>query len=380
VTVENETQNGDPPKKYFTIKVDEEVLSNCRIELNTTATAIEAVDSGIKDLKADPEIKDLLGGISLILRSYGRIQNALLLSATEIPAVPDAPVSYAAAAKKGGGKSNAHNGDGQKQRKPSTRNQQEPGSFATHDSEDMREKDKKYYRFRDTIRDAERSTLVFGLNLGKNPIMDHETMSTRATLALGEKAAKVEKLTTSHPCETTREILDDATGMAEKIQFYGRQTKSYRNPKDPNSGAYCTLPVRYDFSDRDMRIRVEKILREKCDANCSTPYPLVVRECIKRVAAATKAVYPEAAVRVNVDAHNFCLRVGTKAKDQQKFYWIRKPVPLPTCALDTELKKLPRDFDFEITLIPGENGGATKNNEQIDTTDNATPMEGTNAV
>jgi len=165
----------------------------------------------------------------------------------------------------------------------------------------------------------------------------------------------VEKSETDNPCADTREILDDPIGMVSSIQFYGRQTQTYRNPKDAqNSGAYCTLPVRYNFRDRDTRIRVEKTLRERCDANVSTPYPLVVRECIKRVAAATKRVYPDASVRVNVDAHNFCLRVGFRPKDAEKFHWIKKPVPLPTCALDTELKKLPKDFEFDVAYDPGE--------------------------
>jgi len=368
------------PTKTFMISLNEEYMTKCKTELETIATACDAVERGIADADATVHVKELLGGITHILRSFGKIQNALLSLAVE---TPTATKSYANAAKSAANLAPppAQNG-GKKQRKGSTRNQQQVGTYAIHESEDLKEKDRKYYRFKDTIRDAERSTLIFNLNLGRNPIMDQETMSTRATLALGKKAAMVEKSTAEHPSEATREILDDAIGMADKIHFYGRQTKSYRNPKDPASGSYCTLPARYDFATRDLRIRVEKIMREKCDANCATPYPLVVRECIKRVAAATKAVYPDCAVRVNVDAHNFCLRVGTKAKTESKFYWIRKPVPLPACALDTELKTLPKDFDFEVTLIPREsaknNTDDGKHDTDADGKDNATPMDGDN--
>jgi len=370
------------PTKTFMISLNEEYMTKCKTELETIATACDAVDRGIADADATVHVKELLGGITHILRSFGKIQNALLFLAVE---TPTATKSYTNAAKSTTNLAPppAQNG-GKKQRKGSTRNQQQVGSYSTHESEDLREKDRKYYRFKDTIQEAEKSTLIFGLNLGRYPIMDHETMSTRATLDLAKKAAVKEKSGKDHPGEEGREVLGDALGLAKNVQFYGRQTKSYRNPKDPkNSGSYCTLPVRYDFKDRDTRIRVEKVLRERCDANCSTPYPLVVRECIKTVANATKVVYPDAGVRVNVDAHNFCLQVGLKHPGQQKYSWIRTPVPLPTLALETELKKLPSDFEFEILLVPADRkeksptkGDKNANDDENDSP--ADPMEGGN--
>jgi len=373
---ENSAQKNTDEKqaKRYNITLDEDTLSRYKVELEYIASTCEQVEKGIPKVEAGNDLKELLAGIGQMLKSFGRIQSALISSAKP---VEEAPLSYANVAKKMPN-NNAQNGDnntGRNSRNNTTHKQQQQpvGRYATYDSEDMREKDRKYYRFKDTIRDAERATLVFNLNLGRVPIMDYDTMSTRATLALSKKAAIVEKSDADRPSEDTRESLDDALGMATGIQFYGRQTKTYRNPKDAqNSGAYCTLPVRYDFRDRDTRIRVEKILRERCDANVSTPYPLVVRECIKRVAAATKVAYPDASVRVNVDAHNFCLRVGIKEKNADKFNWIKKPVPLPVSALDTELKQLPRDFEFEITLIPGEKRDVAPAAIEI----NATPMEG----
>ena len=178
-------------------------------------------------------------------------------------------------------------------------------------------------------------------------------MSTRASLALSKMAAKKEKLNTSIPSEETRDTLDDALGMAKNIVFYGKQTKTYRNLKDTeNSGAFCTLPVRYDFKDRDTRARVENILREKCDIKCSTPYPLVVRECMKQAAESTKKSFPESSVRVNLDAKNFCLRIAKKEKDEVAFTYLRKHLPLPIEALDTTLKKLPENFSFDTNLTP----------------------------
>jgi hypothetical protein len=54
------------------------------------------------------------------------------------------------------------------------------------------DEEKKVRKFAEAIKDAERSTLCFNLNMGNKPIMNKTTISERATLALTSMAAKVE--------------------------------------------------------------------------------------------------------------------------------------------------------------------------------------------
>jgi hypothetical protein len=151
--------------------------------------------------------------------------------------------------------------------------------------------DPKVKKFKDAIRDAEKFTLIFNLNLGKVPMINQDTMSTRVTVALTEMAAAVDESQGNVPSEDTMSAIDDVLSVAKGIKFYGKATKSFKSNKDPRSGSYCTIPVRYDFGDADTRTFAENILKEKCKIQCSTAYPAVVRECIKQLVDNTKVEY-----------------------------------------------------------------------------------------
>jgi hypothetical protein len=51
------------------------------------------------------------------------------------------------------------------------------------------EEEKKVRKFSEAIRDAERSTLCFNLNMGNVPLMNKTTISEKASLALAKMAA-----------------------------------------------------------------------------------------------------------------------------------------------------------------------------------------------
>jgi hypothetical protein len=81
-------------------------------------------------------------------------------------------------------------------------------------------------KFRDAVANAENSTLVFNLDMGRVPIMNTETMSTRATLALAAMAAATEKRPGSIPTEDTVSTIDDILSLAKNIEFFGKKTKT----------------------------------------------------------------------------------------------------------------------------------------------------------
>jgi hypothetical protein len=202
--------------------------------------------------------------------------------------------------------------------------------------------------FRDAVKHAEKSTLVFNLNMGSVPIMNTDTMSKRATLALTRMAAVQEGRTADNPSKDTVALIDDILSVSSGISFFGATTKSYKNPKDKDSGSYCTVPVKYEFEDKDTRVRVEQLLRAQCKVNCTTPYPTILRECIKKVIADARAEFPDNLVKVIVDTNNFCLKVARRAGEEEEngktWHYASETIPIPREALDIRSKKIPENL------------------------------------
>jgi hypothetical protein len=208
-------------------------------------------------------------------------------------------------------------------------------------------------KFRDTVREAERSTTIFNLDMGKVPLLNRDTMAKRATLALTAMAATKEKKTGSIPSDETIMALDDVLSVTKNYHFIGSGTRTYRNSRDPNSGSFCTAPVRYEFKDKDTRVTAEKVLRARCGVNCSVPYPVMVRESIRQIVNEVKKVHPDQYIRVNVDTTDFVFKIARQppkgAPDTRWQYGI-PDIPIPPCVLDLSVKKVPDDFRLVVPV------------------------------
>jgi hypothetical protein len=224
----------------------------------------------------------------------------------------------------------------------------------TDEEVELQQDSRERASFRDAVKAAESSTLVFNLDMGKVPIMNQETMSNKATMALVTMAASREEGNfTSTPCEDTLTAIDDTLSIATKISFYGKKTKSYINPKDHRSGSFCTVPVKYEFRNKETRIEAEKVFMDKCGAHCAIPYPPILRECIKQVVDKVKKDYPDNQVKVAVDTKTLSLRVSRRVKkveNPDKWNAFDVNIPLPKEVLNItarvpqgfKLSKLPR--------------------------------------
>jgi hypothetical protein len=242
-----------------------------------------------------------------------------------------------------------------------------PRSFSIPDPDDgVRPEVKK---FREAVKKAESSTLIFNLNLGRVPIMNTSAMSTKASLALAAMAAETENRQGNIPSEDVLATIDDILSVTKNIEFYGKKTKSYINSKDKKSGSYCTIPVRYEFDDKETRFEAEKYLRQKCGAHCSTPYPTILRECIKQVTDKVKSDFPDNHVKVAVDTGKFCLKVArrpaSEEKSKGKWLYYDRVIPLPDLALDVDARRVPDGFKVKY-LPPGPDmsGSPVKNVEE----------------
>jgi hypothetical protein len=211
------------------------------------------------------------------------------------------------------------------------------------------EEEKKHRKFSEAIKDAERSTLCFNLDMGNTPIMNKNSISEKACLALARMAAAVEGKKGPVPSQDKIEALDDIASLVTNMEFYGSNTKPYQGKTDK---PFCTVPVRYQFKDRDTRVFAEKTLRDTCDVNCSTPYPTLVRAAIKQVVEHVKKTHPNDFIKVNVMTKEFGLKVSRRAKGKD-LPWYTYPdiVPLPEAAMDISVRKVPEGFRLAVLPI-----------------------------
>ena len=223
-------------------------------------------------------------------------------------------------------------------------------------------------RFVEAVKEAEKSTLIFNLNMGTVPIMNKDTMATKSTLALTTMAAAKEGKQSSTPSNEAVTALDDVLSLAEDMSFFGNSTKSYKNSRDEKSGSFCTIPVKYTFKNKDTRIRAEAVLRERCQVTCSTPYPVILRECIKQVVEHVKQNYKDNFVRVTVDTTNFGLRVARRAhKESGDSTWqvYNDLLPLPDDVCDVNTRKVPEGFRFVFPHMSPKKGESSQNSPRL---------------
>jgi hypothetical protein len=140
------------------------------------------------------------------------------------------------------------------------------------------QKEPRLQAFHDAVKHSEKSTLVFNLNLGNTKTLNATTILKRATLALSDAAAKVEGNPGKPPSKDAVAALDDVMSVTENVTLYDKVTKLYvnwKNDKDPANRTYFTIPVRYEFKDKDTKAEAETILRDTCKVECTTPYPVL---------------------------------------------------------------------------------------------------------
>jgi hypothetical protein len=207
-------------------------------------------------------------------------------------------------------------------------------------------------KFKEAIKESERSLLLHNLNMGNAPILNQETMLTKVTADLIARATAAEdaKLHTEGsnlPSASVIESIDDVLSVVNQMEFFGKVTKPCKIPG--KNATFYTIPVKMRFKDRDTRNRAEVIIRDICQVSSSTPYPPILRECIRRTTAHYKAQFPGDYIRVNLDVHDKTLKVSRRPGSREaKGNWeqIVRGIKLPVAVLDVNNRKVPDDLDL----------------------------------
>jgi hypothetical protein len=191
-------------------------------------------------------------------------------------------------------------------------------------------------RVKKAINDAEKKTILFNLDLGNVPTMNRDTLSRKVTLAL---SSKVSSGNHDYDVKDAEEVMDDILSCS-KLEFLGTTTKKFQNDKNPNdtrNGKMCTMPVRFEFKDRDTRIQAETNLRKVCGVSCSVPYPKRLRTILNNLVSEGKKIMPNTFIRTRVNVDSLTVDVHARTGEGWKDLNMRTKIPLNICdAISTE--------------------------------------------
>jgi hypothetical protein len=123
--------------------------------------------------------------------------------------------------------------------------------------------------FTTTVREAERSVVIFNLDLGQAPLINPVTISTKVTSALVQHISNYEHV------ESAKEIVDDILSMVRSMDCLGTSTRPCKDPKNPGrDNSFYTIPVKLAFYNKPTAKKVTDILRRKYKLNTVHPYPI----------------------------------------------------------------------------------------------------------
>jgi hypothetical protein len=127
---------------------------------------------------------------------------------------------------------------------------------------------------------AEKTAVVFDVDLGRSPVANRAALN--GAFAAGLKAATMKTAeNTGDDANECIRIVNDALSCADNLEFTGQTTTrkiDKRDPENPKTLDFCTMPVKLDFPDRNTRIHFEKTLRKHCGVKATISLPFQIRK------------------------------------------------------------------------------------------------------
>jgi hypothetical protein len=178
---------------------------------------------------------------------------------------------------------------------------------------------------------AEKSAVVFDVDLGPVPVSNRGTLNAAFAGGLKSAALKVAGETGDEIGESIR-VVNDALSNADNVEFLGQSSSARidkRDPMNPITSPFCSMPVKLDFPDKNTRIHFERTLRQNCKQKAQMSLPNKIWKYQTAYRTALKEKYPGKVVMVRVDTAAMSLVAHTK--DEGDVTWTRCPGdwPLP---------------------------------------------------
>ncbi len=173
-----------------------------------------------------------------------------------------------------------------------------------------------------TLETAEKSAVIFNLNLGSVPIMNKDTLNnnfSRAVLDATNQTALTKKIS----ADESRTIVDDMLSCVKELTFLGQSTKPYandKNPEDPmlNQGIH-TIPVKVDFDSKTERINFERTFKEKTGLKVAQSIPKKIKKIYDEYNTQVRQLNKGKWVIIRIDPSKLCLRALVKEAGEKKW-------------------------------------------------------------
>jgi hypothetical protein len=197
--------------------------------------------------------------------------------------------------------------------------------------------------FNKAVREAERSILVFNLDMGQTPLMNTTTISAKVTLSMLNILAEKEKSQPGNPSQAARDFIDDVMSLVVRMEFFGAKTGPCKFPNDKSlNGKFFTVPVKMVFKDRRTAQTAADLLRTHMGIHSTTPYHKSLRAAINQAIAKAKEGNPGHHAKVNVDMNGKSLKCFIRPDTKPPGSWtpLGKNIPIPVAALDPGTRDL----------------------------------------
>jgi hypothetical protein len=172
---------------------------------------------------------------------------------------------------------------------------------------------------------AEKSAVIFDANLGPSPVANRAILNNAFAAGLKVAATKVADSSGGDVAESIR-VVNDALSCANNMEFLGQSTTrkiDKRDPANPKTLPFCSMPFRIDFPDRNTRIHFERTLRKHCDLKASISLPKPLRQLQAVYLSAVRALHPGKIVMVRPETAGLSLVAFIKEDGERG--WTRCP-------------------------------------------------------
>jgi hypothetical protein len=184
---------------------------------------------------------------------------------------------------------------------------------------------------RAALTSAEKSAVVFDVDLGRSPVANRAALN--GAFAAGLKAATMKTAeNTGEDANECIRVVNDALSCADNVEFTGQTTTrkiDKRDPENPKTLDFCTMPVKLDFPDRNTRIHFEKTLRKHCGIKATISLPFQIRKFQSLYLDALRDRYKGRVITARPDTSTMSMVAFMKNEGGRGWSRCRETVPIP---------------------------------------------------
>jgi hypothetical protein len=191
------------------------------------------------------------------------------------------------------------------------------------------------------VKEAERTILVFNLDMGQLPIMNPATISKKVTLCLLDLVAVKSGQAKGTHTQDSRDLVDDITSQVVRMEFFGSKTAPCKFPGNSKLNAsFYTVSDKFVFKDRRTAQTAAELLRKHLDLNSITPYHKSLKAAMTQAINRAKAANPGQHAKVNLDLNGKSLKCLIRTEGNPPGNWVSwgSNIALPSEALDPGTK------------------------------------------